>query len=263
MRLDLRSSTDVSVHAIFDPSAMLHVINDPKLRRIDEDAIAKDVEQGNVLLCSWGEDGGSRFRVYLDEEPEQDVLALASGRNEHMLLRVPGGTLFAAGMEYLCRPGEPSLAANEFARSVGHMGQGATVPPGNYAADGFQLQIEWRKFSLAGTAACLGCLLTAIGAAVVILAPLVGIALGEDWRSVWPYWGIILAFYWIPVLVALAITEMRPSARQLRQRLREREKRFPFDAVLALRRLPDNADLTTLRGGAFGSYYQGQSDGSA
>ncbi len=257
MRFDLLSGTDVAVHALFDPAAMLHVINDPKLRHIDEDVIARDVEQGSVLLYSWGEDGLTRFRIYLDEEPEQDVFALAGGRNEHMLLRVPTGTLFAVGLEYLCRPGEPPIAPDEFARAVGEMGQGAAIPPGNYAADGFQLKLEWRKVGLAGKAACLGCLLTAIGAAVVILAPLVGITLGRDWRSVWPCWGVILALYWIPVLLALAIGEMLPSARQLRRRLREREERFPFDAVLVLRRLPDDANLGSLRGGAFGSYYEG------
>ncbi len=251
----LTAATDVAVYAVFDPAAMLHVINDPKLDHIDEEVIARDVEQGNVLLYSWGSDGGTRFRVYLDEEPESEVTELAIGRKERMLLRVPGGTLFAVGLEYLCRPGEPPIDQDGFAKAVGDMGQGATIPPGNYAADGFQLKREVPRFGLAGKATCLGLLLSIVGTAAVILGVLVSALLGGDWRSAWLYWAVILAMYWIPVLLALAISDNLPSARRLRRRLKEQEKRFPFDAVLVLRRLRDDADLTSLQGGAFGSYY--------
>ncbi|MBM4035775.1 MAG: hypothetical protein FJ291_28890 [Planctomycetes bacterium] len=258
MRCDLAAGTDVARYAIFDPSAMLRVINDPKLDHIDEDVIATDMEKGNVLLYSWGSDGGTRFRMCLDEDPEQEVTELAIGRKDRMLLRVPTGTLFAVGLEYLCRPGEPPIAPDQFAKAVGDMGQGAAIPPGNYAVDGFQLQREAPTVFLAGTATCLGMFLTIVGTAIVVVGSFVAPLFGGDWRDVWLYWPGALILYWAIVATALAIGNNSPSARRRRQRVREREERFPFDAVLVLRRLPDDADLTTLRGGAFGSYYEGQ-----
>jgi len=259
VRFDLKCATDIAVYAIFDPVAMLHVINNPELDHMGEDVVASDIEQGNLLVYSWGSDGGTTFRVFVDEEPDEEAVAQSTARKSDMLLRLPSGTLFAAGMEYLCRPGEEPIAAEQFESAVQPLGESASVPAANYLADAFEIRQREREVGpfeqVFGTVACLGCLGSAFATLCAILVPLAGVALRKDWRNVWFYWAVVMGLVWLPVIIAGAIIRFLPSHRQFDQRQKELRKRFAFDAVIALRRLPEDADLSGLRGGCFGSAY--------
>jgi len=259
MRFDLKSGTDLAVHALFDPAAVLHVLNDPSIDPMAEGLVEEDAEQGNVLLYSCGSDGEVTLRVFVNEEPDAEVLALAAGRRRDLLLRVPSGKLFAAGSECLCRPDEKPIAAEEFPKVVEPLGQSARIPAGDYVVEAFEVRRPERYLGrlqrLFLQITCLGCLVSLLGTVVVLAIALVGLAFGADWGRLWLYWAAGVVAFWVVFIVAGRVLGASPSSRRFRRAAREFRARFPFDAVAVLRPLPDDADPSTLRGGCFGSAY--------
>jgi len=249
---ELKSGTDCAVHALFDPASVLHIINDATQDFLTEDVLEQDVEQGHLFLYSQSTDGGVTFRIIVGEPEDEERIALASHRVAGALLRVPSGRLYAAGMEYLCRPGEPPVSAEEYSVWPEWMGQTAAVPAGDYLLDAYEAPDEERPPTRldrwVGWAACLGCLATLVGTALAISLPLVGVLAGEDWRWVWFYWKIGVLIVWPPILIAWKVAARLPTRRQWEQRQEELRERFPFDVLIVLRPLPESVDPSSLRG---------------
>jgi hypothetical protein len=260
MRFDLNSDTDLAVHALFDPALLLNVINNPDLTQIDEDALEGRVRRGDVLLYSNACDGRVQFRCFLDEEPDGGLAALAYGRKDNLLLRVPSGRLFATGIEYPCRPGQRPLTPAEFEAQAGAMGQGVDLLPGNYVVDAFEVA-TWRvpaanQSPWPAKLFPLGAAITLLGTVVAATFVLIGLFCGKmAWAATGLVaWGVGLIALWFSILLVTAIVGHVPRRREKREA--GSAGRPEFDAILVFRRLPPDFDPSPLRGGRFGSAYE-------
>ena len=251
----LQSSTDLAVHAIFDPEAMLHVINDAQLEEIHEDQLAPDLERGNALLYSWGSDGGSTFQVFVDEEPGPDLVQRGSNRLTSALLHAPSGRLCAAGIEALCRPGKRAITAEEFVFESKDIGSCIPIPPGDYIVDAFEAGGAPSK-DVGPVLGCrsvynVGARVTIVGSALIGAAALVSLVLGARWWRVSFIWLAWLPLFW---LLLWGLNAWR-NTRSFPVRSEDAPLERPFDAVIVLRRADASADGKGLRGGRFGPGY--------
>ncbi len=93
MHVELQSATDWAMHAVFDPRAVLHHLNNPALEHVDEKVLGPDLDQGNILLYSNSSDGGISVCVCVDETPPGTWLEHADMCIQDGLLRVPSGVV--------------------------------------------------------------------------------------------------------------------------------------------------------------------------
>jgi hypothetical protein len=98
----------------------------------------------------------------------------------------------------------------------------------------------------------MGCLASVIGSIIALVVPVAAAQQGTDLVWVLFCWGTALAVFWIAVIISHGLLELRPSVRRCRRQLQESRERFPFDAALVLRPVPENAAPSSLRGGLFG-----------
>jgi hypothetical protein len=261
MQFDLTSGTDWACHAVFDPAAMLHVINDREADPAAEDFWAEDVldedaERGNVLLHPTGTDGGILYRVFVGEEPDAEVLADAEDAGE-FLLRAPGGTLFACGMEYLFRPDEEPIAARDFAEAVDPLGEGHEIGRGAYRVEVFEVlrpQKPRRTVDrVIGKTGCFGCLVTLFGTVAVALLTLAQLLFGDSVGRAWLYWPALVLGFWVLLVLGIWARRQFPDYRSYEAERRASEERSPFDAVLVLHRASRDAGSTDLHGGYIGA----------
>ncbi len=263
MQFDLKSATDWACHAVFDPAAMLHLINDREADPAAEDFVAADIldedmERGNVLLHPTGTDGGILYRVFVGEEPDAEVLADAEDAGE-FLLRVPGGTLFACGTEYLFRADEEPIAARDFAEATEPLGEGHEIPRGAYRVEAFEVQRPRKPRRLVdravGNTGCLGCLVTVFGTVAVALLTLAQLLFGEGVGRAWLYWLALVLGFWVLIVLGIGVRRQLPDYRRYEAERRASEERSPFDAVLVLHRLRREARRRELCGGYIGAEY--------
>jgi len=260
VRAELRCITDAGVFTLFDPGAVLHLINTPYDRwfdRLDDEARA-----GKLIAYSYGGDGDMLFRVFVDEPVPAELEARGTGRVEGVL-EVPTGRLFAAGMEYLQHDGRVDVAAAQFQPKHG---EGMTLPAGRYAVTAFDLDSEGvddaraaaaeaasaggaranRRFG--AVAGCLG-LVTLIGGGVA-LALIAADSSGEAWAFFKP-WILGVAAAW-----AVLITARRrwPGTRAASAAADQVEEALAGAAV-HLRRLGEGEAPPVARGCVFGDGY--------
>ncbi len=112
MPFDLVTGSRAGLHALFDASDA-EVLRAPGLEALE--ALAAE---GRVLLFADALDGETAWRVHVDEEVDETVLASASGWVRGARLHVPSGVLRAAGV------GEVTE-------------ERASIPRGDYHVDAF------------------------------------------------------------------------------------------------------------------------------
>jgi hypothetical protein len=240
VRYDLESGTDAGVHLLYDPGAVLHLINAPydswHLRTADE------ARRGRAVAFSFGGDGGVRLRLYVDEEPDPELARRAAEQRTGQL-DVPTGRLLASGQEHLEHRG-PALAAAAFRPR-----EGVAVPAGSYDVEVFV--VDWEPevldpaidaaraaapvgFWLATAGRLLGLVLafvTVVALALLAIFHASGREAGRLWRGRFGAWYLALGAAWgVRLLLGLV-----PSGRRARQRVEAAAAALP-ELVVVLRR---------------------------
>ena len=121
----LEGGTDAAMMILFDPEAL----PDDYDERVREDAmevIERAAGEGRLLRLEPGGDGGYSIGLCIGEGPPGDAPGPGRRVAEADRLRVVGGRLFFAGVEYGFRGDDAFLAKRP------HMGESAEVSPGEY-----------------------------------------------------------------------------------------------------------------------------------
>lgn len=253
----LDSGTDVAFHVVYDPEAAKHIKRED-IEEHGEQFFLDEAAKGNLLHYSVASDGGTLYRVYIDERIPDELRNRAFTAKKDLLLKVPSGTLIASGGEYLCD--EHAIAkASTYVPNDYRLATRATIPPGNYLVDAYELQ--WNQVteikpvlrqelgmsdfwsSVCGPA--MGC---GFVASVIGLVAFLGSLMMHGWSPDLMYW--IGTPFCILAVSSLLYKLLVPK--DYWKRRREIEARFPPN-VLDFRRLPADADLTTYKGGEFGT----------
>jgi hypothetical protein len=141
MQVDLTAGSRHEHLVLYDPAAIPGdtpvdpdlQAQDPKL--LPASAMMQLAANGQALVLRIpGEDCEARFRLFINEEPPQQVRSRSQVLVTGARLRVPGGLVRADGLEFLCRPGETRMHAEP---------KDATVPSGVYAVEMLSL-LGWK-----------------------------------------------------------------------------------------------------------------------
>lgn len=255
MRQRLTSGTDIAMHWLYDPAAFPSDVADP----IKGGKWKTLREEGRLLANCTGADGDVVVELVVDEEPSADLRERAKPLVEGALLRVPSGRLRFGGAEeatpqYLAAAG-PSVGDADL-----------RIAPGNYRVDVFSTPEkrtdtarllrdlggtitlkEWQQYNnLLGW----GCL-SVVGLAILAAF---GIAVA------WPLWrwtgvaaivGAVVAIGFVLQLVRkarLRHPKMVEAARVYKLVVAADEGSPPTDSMIVLRRMPDDVDVSRMRG---------------
>lgn len=259
MRQRITSGTDIAMHWLYDPAALASDVGDA----IKGSKWKVLCDQGRLLANCTGADGEVVVEIVVDEEPSADLRTRARPLVEGALLRVPSGRLRFCGAEE---------TTTQFLAAAGVSAADADlrVAPGNYRVDVFSTPEkrtdtarllkdvggtitlkEWQQYNnLLGQ----GCL-SAVG--LVVLAAF-GIAVA------WPLWrwlgvaavvGAVVAVWFVLRFVQklrLRHPKMVEAARVYKLVVAADERSPPPDTMIVLRRLPDDADVSRMRGASYG-----------
>lgn len=230
MVFDLEASTDAAMCAIFDPAALAHLLTVPWDEMqdsvgLDDGILGKEKAAGNLTFFSIASDGTFRFRFFVDERAPDGLLDQGNGQTRRFLLRVPGGNLCAVGYEYL--PSKDSNVSKIEDYKVDKLGQSQRIQPGNYAVEAFSMGASDVSTSRPMPLGCLGCL------SVPIVA-----------GAAWYYGG--WTYLWVPCFVAAVSVALLEYSNRAAMR---KTPDLP-DAVYVMTRLPDDADLSGMKGGS-------------
>ena len=230
MVVDLVAGTDAGTCVVFDPAALVH-LNSVEWDQFFEFGGDREAEAGNLVLLQTPGDGDYKLRAYIEEAAPPDLLGRAFHEEHSGLLRVPGGTLCSAGMEYLPLKGS---------KPAGKSGTTVQIAPGDYRVDAYLIEPNEDDARTTGVDGLTGwgCLGT------VILLPIALLFLStNDWVFQTPSSLItaVLALFWIPVI----LSHRRPSVRAAKKRLADE---FTPSLVLVLNRLADGVDRAGMKG---------------
>src|SRR5438552_8799088 len=125
MILHLRASTSAAGYAIFDPAAIPAFIGSD-LEEAFETILIQN-ELGNLMLYSDTSDGQMLLRIYVDEDPIDELTCRVSNLARRGFYRFPGGRLCFTGVE-------------DIHGVHAHDGIGE-IPAGTYSAEGFD--VDW------------------------------------------------------------------------------------------------------------------------
>jgi hypothetical protein len=230
--------------ALFDPAAVLDVINTPQ----GNVRVRQEAQRGNLLLYLPGGNGEIRFQVYVDEDPHPGLLARADARHcvEKRLLRAPSGRLFAAGAEHL--GSKVPVSAEEFSVPE-HSGCCREIPKGNYLVSAFEVnwgdeEQRWLR-AAAGKWAIRVETTAGVVAGVLIVAHVFGLPIvlwavycAFGWPGVWTVLKWVVSIDIIAAAGVLSVFRF-PMIRRV-EALREAHRRRSPDVVVVLRSLsPD------------------------
>jgi hypothetical protein len=244
MILHLTASTDAAGYAIYDPAAIPSLAG-AELEEAFETIVAQN-ELGNLILYSNSFDGQTLLRVYVDEDPAGDVVTRVANLVRNGFCRFPGGRICFAGVEDVQKANQECACRGD-----------AELAPGNYAAEGFD--VDWEPGRLrtvlrdrvgSGAYTLRGILyVTTGGGCLGVIISLLTLALG----ALAGFWmiGVIATGVCLALLAASLLLHKLPAVKRVNQAECELQMEFP-PAILVLRRLPDPADISNLHGLAFG-----------
>jgi hypothetical protein len=261
MKFDLTCGTDAANFAIYDPGAVLHVINakDP-----DEagEAFEDEARKGNLIAYTYGGDGEASFHVIVDE-PLPPELMTPRDKPVRGVLRVPTGRLVASGAEYVFNTARKQVTADEF-----HPKQGSEqrIPAGNYAVTAIDRELPGVEAAVAADDAARKAhpirwavariadriLRFVLIAAVLLFFLILGMVVTGKLtiRDVVPTFRQVGPWTFALLLVLLALKRLAP-ARAPAGAAEVEDSDLP-GVVVHLERLPDDEDISTRPGCLFG-----------
>jgi hypothetical protein len=241
MILHLAAPEAAPGYAIFDPAIATALHGQER----SEEAIAGVLSEngaGNLILYA-NAAGVRNIQVCVDEEPEERLRKAGIHFVRDGICRFPAGRICLASVDGIRR-----IRADA----------GVVIPAGEYQVEGFD--VDWAQQPERALRSALGMpgyaiwlinqSLISIGCFSIFLlavAPLIGMFRGGV------IWRAALAVGLVAVLtIGLTAGCRRLSAfRRMREEVRRIDQMYP-SAVLVMRRLPDDADLSQLGGLAFG-----------
>jgi hypothetical protein len=245
MILHLRASTTAAGYAIFDPAAIPRFIG-ADVEEMFETILVQN-ELGNLILYSDSDDGQTLLRVYIDEDPGDELMLRASHVARGGFCRFPSGRICFMGAE------EVQLFQEQPASNAG-----AELPSGQYAAEGFD--VDWAPAELGdalrdrvgkwayifrgmlyilAASGCLGAMTSGILFVVAALAGYAEVA-------------ALVMICFMAVIVGSFMLRRLPMVKRVNAAEQNLQLQFP-PVVLVLHRLPDDADTSSLHGLAFGA----------
>jgi len=243
MILHVWASTDAAGYAILDPAAVPATTG--KLVEEAFETILTQNALGNLILYSDSFFGAVGLRIYVNEEPGDELRLRAANAARDGVCRFPSGRIVLTGVESIERAREEPEATS-----------GAELPPGTYAAEGFDVEWEPRQVRRAlrervgGLAYTMRGLLHVttgggcMGLTIALMILAAGAAIG--WTI-----GLIVAGIFSALIAGSTLLRRLPAMKRVDEAERELEMQFP-PVVLVLRKLPEDADLSQLQGLAFG-----------
>jgi hypothetical protein len=254
MNLKLDSDANDGLHFLCDRS-----LAPPNLERMawDQKKPWKALVKSGALL-SFQASGGGRCKaeLFIDEDPTPELRKRGKKLARGALLRIPSGVLrFCGGTSWdqkLSTDGDPPDTVVE-------------VPPGSYSVEALDTvydgdddsamhrEIErrmgtkaYRRHQLVGNVGCRTVVVAILCAAVGF--PFVWEAWG--WKGLLVFWGGALLLV-LGVLKAFNLASGLPASREFNRHWQElhRQDAYP-DFILVLRRLPEDADLSKMKGAA-------------
>jgi hypothetical protein len=138
MYADRKAYTDVAQIGVYDPAAVIELINTRPFRQHFE-MQERMIDEGKIISYEPGGDTEAKVRLYIDEEPSSELISRedTSGKG---FLEVPSGKLFVSGLEDLQNPSSSDIAAERFALS--DRSEPVFVEPGCYAVRAFEVDSE-------------------------------------------------------------------------------------------------------------------------
>ena len=114
MILHLWAATDATGYAIFDPTALRP--NTGELVEEAFEAILAENEAGTLILYSDASYGAVTLRVYVDEDPGDELRLRAINAARDGVCRFPGGRITLTGVEEIERAGQQPSGVSPPAR---------------------------------------------------------------------------------------------------------------------------------------------------
>jgi len=242
--LHLSATTTATGYVIFDPAAVAPIVGWGDLEELFESAL-KDNAKGNLILYSNSRDGTLALSVYVDEEPPDELRLRAANVVRDGFCRFPSGRIrFAGAEDFGARDGTTAT------------GSSASIPPGEYRAEGFDVAWEparvedelrkaagpaaYRFHSLLDATAGLGCMFALLSMFLFFAAIATGFVM---------HWS--LGLLCVLMLILPVVLRRTPIERRFIAARREVHKRFP-PVVLVLHRSFKSDDRSNLSGLAFG-----------
>ena len=152
MKIDFHPASDAACYVLFDPAAVPQLIQGSfgPFRDVGHfySAIGEEATRGNIWIYYDDGDGDPRVRVYVDEQPEDRLDALATQRLEGSLLRAPSGRILCMGGEWIEPCDQEHLRPETYAPKKGYLGSEALIPPGVYRLSGFET--DWKRGNVEG-----------------------------------------------------------------------------------------------------------------
>ncbi len=256
MRYDLKAFTDVAGFAFYDPAAVPHLLaGSIDVTKASEEEMAK----GRMLAVKAVSDGDARLRVYVEEDPPEELRRRREHAVGECLLRVPSGRLVFSGLEDLWKRRKEDIRPGDFSPATGAE---CTIPPGDYLAEAISLvwgddlelavdEIKTRADRFVHN--CVGPLMGLVVFGTVLVLP--GVLLIAGWRHVWSvlkYALIVHAAFWPLVWLYFRLSgAWSPEYRQKEEDILAEHPTL----VLSLRKLPGATEAPTYSGGPLYSGY--------
>jgi hypothetical protein len=242
MRVDFELSSRHRFLVLYDPAALPPDLPlDPDLSSQEpdpppDDAVRRLGEDGRALVVEFPADWESvaTLRLFVEEQPPPALTAKSTPIVVDALLRIPGGTIRAAGSEFMCRSGE--------VRQEADAGSPAQVPPGDYLLTVREF-VRWKRSHLGAEIRArttgfarlydalgqrIGCfVIFVLVASFLVLPGAVVVAWSEwGWPTAWRTGGVILALD----VVAIAWVLLSDALRKLFPTLNVSEVREQLEA---------------------------------
>jgi len=231
MRVRLVCTATSGVAVLFDPAA-LEGVDRAQLSSLG--AVESEAASGRLFFYNLGASGECSWDLFVNEETPPEIPKRAYRSVDRLLLHVPDGVLWVAGVEKLSARSDLTEGSEQ-----------ATVPPGDYKLESYLLEPykhdeKARRNTLFDKISLAGCALSPLLVIAGVVLGLFGI-----WSIAITAFGVV-GVYWIAYLSWFNLSgrktqEQREEAQQLRE--------GTPSVVVRLVHLATGEDLSVTKGG--------------